>query len=229
MSYDFSAIEQKWQEYWDKNPYFKTKDSKKEKKYYCLDMFPYPSGSGIHMGHWKNYVLSDVYSRIKFLQKYNVLHPMGWDAFGLPAENFAIKEGKHPKESTQKNIKNLKRQIKEIGTMYDWSKEINTTDPNYYKWTQWIFLKMYEAGLAYEAVSPINWCPKCLTGLANEEVVGGSCDRCGTLVVEKPIRQWMLKITKYADKLLEGLEKLNWPEKVKLMQKNWIGKAKAQL
>ncbi|KKQ48633.1 MAG: Leucine-tRNA ligase [candidate division TM6 bacterium GW2011_GWF2_38_10] len=225
MAYDFKAIEKKWCDYWKSNPYFKTKNNHAQKKYYCLDMFPYPSGSGLHVGHWKGYVLSDIYARIKFLQGYDVLHPMGWDAFGLPAENDAIKKGIHPKIGTQKNIDNIKRQIELIGAMYDWSKEVNTTDPHYYKWTQWIFLQMYKAGLAYEANMPINWCSKCLTGLANEEVIGGVCERCGSQTIQKPVRQWVLKITSYAEKLLEGLDRLEWPEKVKLMQRNWIGKS----
>jgi len=226
MSYDFKTIEEKWRQSWRKNPYFKTRDiRKKEKKFYCLDMFPYPSGSGIHVGHWKGYVFSDVYARIKLLEGYNVLHPMGWDAFGLPAENDAIKKAIHPKESTNKNIENFKRQLEYIGAIYDWEKEVNTTDPDYYKWTQWIFLKMFEAGLAYEDTMPINWCPKCLTGLANEEVINNACERCGSLVEQKAIRQWVLRITKYAEKLLSGLDDLDWAEKVKLMQKNWIGKS----
>ncbi|MBU1007549.1 leucine--tRNA ligase [Candidatus Dependentiae bacterium] len=225
MKYDFQVIEKKWRGYWKKNPYFKTKIDKTLKKYYVLDMFPYPSGSGIHVGHWKNYVLSDVYARIKWHEGYNVLHPMGWDAFGLPAENYAIKQGIHPKISTEQNIKNFKEQLDQIGAIYDWEKELNTTDPSYYKWTQWIFLQMYNAGLAYEDFMPINWCPKCLTGLANEEVVGGECDRCGAEVEQRKIRQWVLRITKYADRLLNDLDDLDWPERVKLMQKNWIGKS----
>ena len=225
MNYSFKEVEKKWQQKWEEVPYFQAKKSREDKKFYCLDMFPYPSGAGIHVGHWKSYTLSDVYSRQKFLQGYNVLHPMGWDAFGLPAENYAISQGVHPKKSTADNIANFKRQLKNLGAIYDWSKELNTTDPSYYKWTQWIFLQMYKAGLAYEAEIPINWCPKCLTGLANEEVVGEMCDRCGSKVVQKPIRQWMLRITNYAEKLLEGLDGLDWPEKVKLMQKNWIGKS----
>lgn len=225
MKYNFDEIEKKWREAWKKNPYFKTKADKSLKKFYCLDMFPYPSGSGIHVGHWKNYVLSDVYARIKWHEGYNVLHPMGWDAFGLPAENYAIKQGIHPKIATEQNVKNFKKQIDCVGAIYDWDKELDTTDPNYYKWTQWIFLQMYKAGLAYEDFMPINWCPKCLTGLANEEVVSGACERCGTEVEERNIRQWMLKITKYAERLIDDLEPLDWPEKVKLMQKNWIGKS----
>jgi|SaaInlStandDraft_4_1057021.scaffolds.fasta_scaffold01473_6 leucyl-tRNA synthetase len=223
--YDFAVIEKKWREYWKANSYFKTKNDRKEKKFYCLDMFPYPSGSGLHVGHWKGYVISDVYSRIKWHEGYNVLHPMGWDAFGLPAENDSIKKGIHPKEGTAKNIAVFKEQLAEIGAMYDWDKEINTTDSSYYKWTQWIFLKMYEAGLAYEEDMPINWCTKCLTGLANEEVVNGGCERCGSKVEQRKIRQWVLRITEYAEKLLDGLKDLDWPEKVKLMQQNWIGKS----
>ncbi|MBU4270162.1 leucine--tRNA ligase [Candidatus Dependentiae bacterium] len=226
MSYNFLEIEEKWQRYWEKKPYYNSKDNKNLKKYYCLDMFPYPSGSGLHVGHWKGYIFSDLYARIKFLQGYNVLHPMGWDAFGLPAENYALKNKVHPKISTQKNVEIFKKQIKQMGAIYDWTKEVNTTDPNYYKWTQWIFLQMFKKGLAYEDNMPINWCPSCLTGLANEEVVGGVCDRCGTQTEKKNIRQWVLKITEYAEKLLEGLDRLEWPEKVKLMQKNWIGKSK---
>lgn len=229
MAYDFKAIEKKWQDNWEKNPYFKTKPNRSGKKYYCLDMWPYPSGSGLHVGHWKGYVLSDVYARMKLLEGYNVLHPMGWDAFGLPAENDAIKKGIHPKKSTATNIATFKRQLATIGAIYDWSKELNTTDPSYYKWTQWIFLQMYKAGLAYEAEMPINWCPKCLTGLANEEVVHGGCERCGAPIEQKKIRQWVLRITSYADKLIDGLKKLNWPDKVKMMQENWIGKSKGAL
>lgn len=225
MNYDFKKIEKKWQNKWAENPIVQAKENYTQKKFYCLDMFPYPSGSGLHVGHWRGYVLSDVYARIKWLEGYNVLHPMGWDAFGLPAENDAIKKGMPPAENTAKNIANFKNQLQEIGAIYDWSKEINTTDPSYYKWTQWIFLKMFEAGLAYESNLPINWCPSCLTGLANEEVVDGSCERCGTKVEHKNIRQWVLKITEYADKLLKGLDTLNWPEKVKAMQRNWIGKS----
>ncbi|MFH1831423.1 MAG: leucine--tRNA ligase [bacterium] len=225
MSYDFKSVEAKWRKNWKENPYFKTKDTITGKKYYCLDMFPYPSGAGLHVGHLKGYTFSDVYSRIKLLEGYNVLHPMGWDAFGLPAENYAIQQNQHPKECTAKNIDAFKKQLDMLGAIYDWDKEINTTDPEYYKWTQWIFLQMFKAGLAYEDNMPINWCPKCLTGLANEEVVAGGCDRCGSQVSQKNVRQWVLRITKYAEKLLTGLEKLEWAEKVKLMQQNWIGKS----
>lgn len=225
MHYDVQEIEKKWRNRWQKHPDWVVPPSIMAKKFYCLDMFPYPSGAGLHVGHWRGYVLSDVYARMKWLQGYQVLHPMGWDAFGLPAENDAIKKGVHPQVSTAANIATFKKQLADVGAIYDWSKEINTTDPSFYKWTQWIFLQMYKAGLAYEAEAPINWCPSCLTGLANEEVVGGVCERCGTAVEQKKIRQWMLRITSYAEKLLEGLDRLEWPEKVKRMQRNWIGKA----
>lgn len=225
MSYDFKNTESKWQKIWEQNPPAKTKPAGSGKKFYCLDMFPYPSGSGLHVGHWRGYVLSDIYARIKWLQGYNVLHPMGWDAFGLPAENDAIKKGIPPAEGTASNIATFKRQLQNIAAIYDWEKELNTTDPEFYKWTQWIFLKMYKAGLAYRSEMPINWCPKDLTGLANEEVVDGRCERCGTLVEQKNIPQWVLKITAYAEPLLQGLDKLEWSEKVKAMQRNWIGKS----
>ncbi|MBP9764735.1 leucine--tRNA ligase [Candidatus Babeliales bacterium] len=229
MSYNFQEVEKKWQNHWEQYPYGVAHQHNSGKKYYCLDMFPYPSGAGLHVGHWRGYVLSDIYARIKVLQGYNVLHPMGWDAFGLPAENAAIKEGQHPQIVTQRNIATFKRQLKTIGAIYDWTKELDTTDPEYYKWTQWIFLVMYKRGLAYEAKTPINWCPSCLTGLANEEVVNGGCERCGSVVEPKQVRQWVLKITEYAEKLLQGLNKLEWPEKVKLMQSNWIGKSSGLL
>jgi len=225
MQYNVKEIEKKWQAIWETNPVAHTQPTGSGKKYYCLDMFPYPSGSGLHVGHWRGYVLSDVYARIKWLQGYNVLHPMGWDAFGLPAENDALKKGIHPQISTAQNIATFKKQLKDVAAIYDWSKELNTTDSSYYHWTQWIFLKMYNAGLAYQSDKPINWCPSCLTGLANEEVTGGHCERCGTAVTEKKIRQWVLRITQYAEKLLAGLDQLDWPEKVKLMQRNWIGKS----
>ncbi|MFR8840068.1 MAG: leucine--tRNA ligase, partial [Clostridium sp.] len=187
--------------------------------------FPYPSGSGLHVGHWRGYVISDVWSRYQLLRGKYVIHPMGWDAFGLPAENYAIKMGVHPAKSTAENIKNIKRQIGEIAAIYDWDMEVNTTDPNFYKWTQWIFVQMFKKGLAYEKEFPINWCPSCKTGLANEEVVNGCCERCGTAVTKKNLRQWMLKITAYAERLLNDLDKLDWPEKVKKMQSEWIGKS----
>jgi len=225
MQYDVRACEKKWQQQWEVQPDAQIDLAHKKPKYYCLDMFPYPSGSGLHVGHWRGYVLSDVYARMKWLQGFNVLHPMGWDAFGLPAENDAIKKGIHPKIGTAKNIAVFKDQLKEVGALYDWNKELDTTDPEFYRWTQWIFIKMYKAGLAYESNMPINWCPACKTGLANEEVVDGACERCGDTVTQKQIRQWVLKITDYAEKLLEGLDRLDWPEKVKTMQRNWIGKS----
>ena len=188
-------------------------------------MFPYPSGSGLHVGHWRGYVISDVWSRYQLLKGKYVIHPMGWDAFGLPAENYAIKMGVHPAKSTEANISNIKKQIKQIAAIYDWDMEVNTTDPEFYKWTQWIFVQMFKKGLAYEKEFPINWCPSCKTGLANEEVVNGCCERCGTTVTKKNLRQWMLKITAYAERLLNDLDKLDWPEKVKKMQTDWIGKS----
>ena len=227
IPYNHKAIEKKWREKWEENPVNVQfdEDGNKKEKYYCLDMFPYPSGNGLHVGHWRGYVISDVWSRYKLQQGYYIIHPMGWDAFGLPAENYAIKMGVHPEISTAANIKNIKRQINEIAALYDWDREVNTTDPNFYKWTQWIFVKMFKEGLAYEKEFPINWCPSCKTGLANEEVVGGKCERCGAEVTKKNLRQWMLKITKYADRLLNDLDKLDWPEKVKKMQADWIGKS----
>ena len=225
MTYNPQEIEKKWQKIWQNKPDAVTSDDRTKKKFYCLDMFPYPSGSGLHVGHAKNYVFSDIYARIKWLQGYNVLHPMGWDAFGLPAENAAIKLGIHPKKSTEHNVAAITRQLKSLGLFYDWTKELNTTDPGYYKWTQWIFLKMYEKNLAYRANKPINWCPSCKTGLANEEVVGGCCERCHTQVEQKQVPQWVLKITQYAEHLINDLNGLDWPEKVKHMQRNWIGKS----
>jgi leucyl-tRNA synthetase len=224
VNYNFTEIEKKWQRQWKEQSPLKDKKPMKG-KFYCVPMFPYPSGAGLHVGHWRSYVLSDIYARLKWLQGFDVLQPMGWDAFGLPAENDAIKKGIHPAEGTAKNIAHFKEQLYELGALYDWDRELNTTDPSYYKWTQWIFLKLFNAGLAYQTNAPINWCPSCLTGLANEEVVLGACERCGTIVEEKQIRQWVLKITDYAEKLLSSLDKLDWPEKVKLMQRNWIGKS----
>lgn len=223
MKYNHQAIEEKWRKRWDEHPI--NENTPDKKNYYCLDMFPYPSGNGLHVGHWRGYVLSDVWSRYQMLHGYHVLHPMGWDAFGLPAENYAISKKVHPAIATSENIVNFKRQLQEISAIYDWDKEVNTTDPNYYKWTQWIFLKMFENGLAYEKEMPINWCPSCKTGLANEEVKEGTCDRCGSTVTKKNLRQWMLKITAYAERLLSDLDGLEWPEKVKKMQADWIGKS----
>ncbi|MBO5691791.1 MAG: leucine--tRNA ligase [Spirochaetaceae bacterium] len=226
--YPFESIEPKWQAYWEKNKTFKvTEDTKFEpaKRRYVLDMFPYPSAQGLHVGHPEGYTATDIYCRYLRMNGYNVLHPMGYDAFGLPAENYAIKTGTHPATTTNANIDHFTQQIKALGFSYDWDRCVSTCTPDYYHWTQWIFLQLYKKGLAYEAETPINWCPSCLTGLANEEVKEGRCDRCGTAVTRKTIRQWILKITAYAERLLEDLEGLDWPESVKLMQRNWIGKS----
>lgn len=223
VPYNHRSIEKKWRQAWKENPV--NVDDGKKPKYYCLDMFPYPSGNGLHVGHWRGYVISDVWSRYKMLNGYYLIHPMGWDAFGLPAENYALKMGVHPSKSTAENVANIKNQIDDIAAVYDWDMEINTTDPEFYKWTQWIFVKMFKEGLAYEKEFPINWCPSCKTGLANEEVVNGACERCGEAVTKKNLRQWMLKITAYADRLLDDLDKLEWPDKVKKMQAEWIGKS----
>ena len=226
--YPFSAIEKKWQAYWEENQSFAvTEDPSvpEEKRLYVLDMFPYPSGSGLHVGHPEGYTATDIYCRYLRMNGYNVLHPMGFDSFGLPAENYAIKTGTHPKITTERNIENFRRQIKSLGFSYDWSREISTHESEYYHWTQWIFLQLYKKGLAYESYTPINWCENCKTGLANEEVKDGKCERCGTPVVRKAIRQWILRITEYAERLLSGLDSLDWPESVKLMQRNWIGRS----
>ncbi|NLI89264.1 MAG: leucine--tRNA ligase [Epulopiscium sp.] len=223
MQYNHKLVEDKWRAIWEENPI--NQPSPDKESYYCLDMFPYPSGDGLHVGHWRGYVLSDVWSRYKILNGYHVLHPMGWDSFGLPAENDAISKGIHPAEGTASNIANFKRQLKEISAVYDWDLEVNTVDPDYYKWTQWIFVKMFEEGLAYEKEMPINWCPSCKTGLANEEVVAGECERCSSVVTKKNLRQWMLKITAYAERLLDDLDDLEWSDKVKKMQADWIGKS----
>lgn len=227
-NYPFQNIEIKWQKYWEENKTFRVEEDKsfpKEKRRYILDMFPYPSGAGLHVGHPEGYTATDIYSRYLRMNGYNVLHPMGYDSFGLPAENYAIKTGTHPSITTNANIANFTRQIKALGFSYDWDRCISTCDPDYYKWTQWIFLQLYKKGLAYEAATPINWCPSCKTGLANEEVKEGKCERCGSQVTHKTIRQWILKITAYADRLEKDLDTLDWPESVKIMQRNWIGKS----
>ncbi|MGN0729686.1 leucine--tRNA ligase [Treponema sp.] len=227
-SYPFQNIEIKWQKYWEENKTFHAAEDSsfpKEKRRYVLDMFPYPSGAGLHVGHPEGYTATDIYCRYLRMNGFNVLHPMGYDSFGLPAENYAIKTGTHPSITTNANIENFTRQIKSLGFSYDWDRCISTCEPDYYKWTQWIFLQLYKKGLAYEAETPINWCPSCLTGLANEEVKEGRCERCLSVVTRRTIRQWILKITDYAERLLEDLELLDWPESVKLMQKNWIGKS----
>lgn len=225
MSFNHKSIEKKWQVFWEKDHTFKTTDDKNKENFYALDMFPYPSGQGLHVGHPEGYTATDIISRMKRAQGYNVLHPMGWDAFGLPAEQYAIDTGNDPAEFTAKNIQTFKRQINSLGFSYDWDREINTTDPEYYKWTQWIFKKLYEHDLAYEAEVAVNWCPALGTVLANEEVIDGKSERGNHPVYRKPMKQWMLRITKYADRLLEDLEDLDWPENIKEMQRNWIGKS----
>ena len=226
--YPFTEIETKWRRYWEQHKTFKvTEDASvpSEKRTYVLDMFPYPSSAGLHVGHPEGYTATDIYCRYLRMNGHKVLHPMGFDSFGLPAENYAIKTGTHPRISTERNIDMFRRQIKSLGFSYDWDREISTHTPEYYRWTQWIFLKLFERGLAYESEAPINWCPSCQTGLANEEVVDGRCDRCHSQVVRRNIRQWMLKITAYADRLLEGLDKLDWSESIKALQRNWIGRS----
>jgi len=200
--YNHQEIEQKWQKIWQKTGLYKTGSNPQKPKYYVLDMFPYPSGAGLHVGHPKGYIATDILARFKTMQGYNVLHPMGWDAFGLPAENYALKNKVHPRQATDENVQIFKKQLEILGFTYDWEREINTTDPKYYKWTQWTFLKMLEKGLAYESFEPINWCPSCQTGLANEDLEDGKCERCGSEIIQKPMRQWVLKITDYADRLL---------------------------
>ncbi|OAO18754.1 leucine--tRNA ligase [Mammaliicoccus lentus] len=225
MNYNHQQIEKKWQNYWENNKTFKTNDNLGQKKFYALDMFPYPSGAGLHVGHPEGYTATDIISRYKRMQGYNVLHPMGWDAFGLPAEQYAIDTGNDPKAFTAQNIATFKRQIQELGFSYDWDREINTTDPEYYKWTQWIFIQLYNKGLAYVDEVAVNWCPALGTVLSNEEIVDGVSERGGHPVVRKPMRQWVLKITEYADRLLEDLENVDWPESIKDMQRNWIGRS----
>ena len=225
MVYNHRVIEKKWQKYWDENKTFKTLDDHTKEKFYALDMFPYPSGAGLHVGHPEGYTATDILSRYKRAKGYNVLHPMGWDAFGLPAEQYALDTGNDPRDFTKTNIDTFRRQIKELGFSYDWDREVNTTDPNYYKWTQWIFKKLYEKGLAYVDEVPVNWCPALGTVLSNEEVIDGKSERGGHPVERRPMRQWVLKITDYAEKLLADLDILDWPESLKAMQRNWIGKS----
>jgi leucyl-tRNA synthetase len=225
MNYDFLKIENKWQEFWDKNKTFKTENDTNKPKYYVLDMFPYPSGSGLHVGHPEGYTATDIMARYKRTKGYNVLHPMGWDSFGLPAENYAIKTGTHPSVTTEKNIETFKRQLQMLGFSFDWDREVATSKVDYYRWTQWLFVQMYNKGLAYESEMNVNWCPELKTVLANEEVVNGKSEVGGHPVIRKPMKQWMLKITQYADRLLDDLEDLDWPENIKEMQRNWIGKS----
>mgnify|MGYP003271103621 FL=1 len=227
MAYNHKEIEPKWQRYWQKHETFKTVESEQKPKYYALDMFPYPSGQGLHVGHPEGYTATDIMSRMKRMQGYKVLHPMGWDAFGLPAEQYAMKTGNNPKDFTAHNIKNFKRQIQSLGFSYDWSREVNTTDPEYYKWTQWIFEQLYKKGLAYEKETLVNWAPDLMGGtvVANEEVVNGKTERGGFPVYRKPMKQWILKITAYADRLIDDLDLVDWPDSIKEMQKNWIGRS----
>ena len=227
--YNFSAIEKKWQKYWLENKTFKTDANGKGEKFYCLDMFPYPSGAGLHVGHPEGYTATDILCRYKRMKGFNVLHPMGWDAFGLPAEQYAVETGTHPAITTKKNVDRFREQIRALGFSYDWDREVNTTDPKYYKWTQWIFEQLYKKGLAYVAEVPVNWCPALGTVLANEEVIDGRSERGNHPVIRRPMRQWMLRITAYAEKLLAGLDTLDWPEGIKEMQRNWIGKSEGAL
>ena len=224
-NYSFKEIEEKWQKFWEENNFYQAEDFSKKPKLYILIEFPYPSGEGLHVGHCRSYSALDAVSRKKRMEGFNVLYPMGWDAFGLPTENYAIKHGIHPEVATGKNIANFKKSLKSLGISFDWSREVNTTDPKYYKWTQWIFLQLFKKGLAYQSQIPINWCPSCKIGLANEEVVEGKCERCQTEVERREQKQWMLKITQYADRLIDDLEKLDYLEKIKLQQINWIGKS----
>ncbi len=223
--YDFTAIEKKWQEYWEKNHTFRAVDFDERPKFYALDMFPYPSGAGLHVGHPEGYTATDILCRYKRMRNFNVLHPMGWDAFGLPAEQYAVETGTHPAVTTKKNVDNFRRQIKSLGFSYDWDREINTTDPNYFKWTQWIFMQLYKKGLAYLDEVAVNWCPALGTVLANEEVIDGRSERGNHPVERRPMKQWMLRITEYAERLLNDLDDLDWPEGIKEMQRNWIGKS----
>ena len=221
--YNPQKIERKWQKFWQAKKIYKSRG--KGKKFYVLDMFPYPSGEGLHVGHPRGYIATDVVARFKMRRGFDVLHPMGWDAFGLPAENYALANKIHPKIAVNRNIKRFKEQMNKIGFTYDWDKEINTTDPEYYKWTQWIFLKMFERGLVYGSREPIIWCPSCKTGLALEDLEDGKCERCGSEVEKKPLRQWVLKMTAYAEKLLNDLKSLDWPQPIIDQQRNWIGKS----
>ena len=227
--YDHGAIEAKWRKYWLENKTFKTDAAADKPKFYCLDMFPYPSGAGLHVGHPEGYTATDILCRYKRMKGFNVLHPMGWDAFGLPAEQYAVETGTHPAVTTQKNVDRFRSQIQALGFSYDWDREVNTTDPKYYKWTQWIFEQLYKKGLAYVAEVPVNWCPALGTVLANEEVIDGRSERGNHPVIRRPMRQWMLRITAYAEKLLAGLDHVDWPEGIKEMQRNWIGKSEGAL
>ncbi|MCX7614694.1 MAG: leucine--tRNA ligase, partial [Clostridiales bacterium] len=225
MKYDFASIEKKWQAEWEKAQAFCARNDFEKPKFYALVEFPYPSGSGLHVGHPRSYTALDIVARKRRMQGYNVLYPMGWDAFGLPTENFAIANHVHPKDVTQKNVARFKQQLRSLGLSFDWSREINTTDPDYYKWTQWIFLKLFEKGLAYKTTMPVNWCTSCKCVLANEEVVSGVCERCGSEVVRREKSQWMLKITEYAQRLIDDLDLVDYAERIKIQQRNWIGRS----
>ncbi len=228
-TYNPKEIEDKWRKYWDEHNIYRVEDTTDRQKCYVLDMFPYPSGAGLHVGHPKGYIATDIYSRFKKMNGFNVLHPMGWDAFGLPAENYAIKNKVHPSVAVEKNIEVFKSQLEKIGFNFDWTREINTTDPEYYKWTQWCIARMFEAGLMEEVYEPIIWCPTCKTGLALEDLEDGKCERCGSVVEKKKLRQWLIKITKYADRLLEGLDRLDWEDSIKDMQRHWIGRSEGAI
>jgi len=223
--YNHKVVEKKWQDYWEKNQTFKTSTDSKKKNYYVLDMFPFPSGKGLHVGHPEGYTATDIVARMKRSQGYNVLHPMGWDAFGLPTEQYALQTGQDPAVVTKENIANFKRQLNKLGFSYDWNRELATCDPKYYKWTQWTFEQMYKNGLAYEAEAPVNWSPDLGTVVANEDIVDGKTERGGYPIYRRNMKQWMLRITKYADRLLAGLDNLDWPENIKEMQRNWIGRS----
>ena len=222
---DIVSVEQKWNKFWEDNGINDFDKNRTGKKYYVLEMFSYPSGSNLHVGHWYNYAPSDTFARFKRMQGYNVFQPVGFDAFGLPAENYAIKTGVHPEDSTLKNIKTMEKQLRSLGAMFDWNSELYTCSPDYYKWTQWLFIQLFNHGLAYQKESPVNWCTSCNTVIANEQVVDGKCERCGCEVVRKSMKQWFLKITDYADELISGLDTIDWPEKTKTMQRNWIGRS----
>ncbi|MFH1433917.1 MAG: class I tRNA ligase family protein, partial [Candidatus Uhrbacteria bacterium] len=222
--YNHLEVEPKWQKFWEDKNFYQAEDGSKKPKFYCLIEFPYPSGAGLHVGHPRSNTALDIVARKRRMEGYNVLYPIGWDAFGLPTENYAIKTGVHPREATEKNIATFKRQLKSLGFSFDWSREINTTDPAYYKWTQWQFIQFFKAGLAYKEKMPINWCVSCKIGLANEEVVDGKCERCGGEVEKREKEQWMIAITKYADRLLEDLKDVDYLPKIKTQQENWIGR-----
>src|SRR3989338_7534498 len=229
MKYNARQIEQKWQNYWKKRRIHEAQEDSSKQKLYVLDMFPYPSGDGLHVGHVEGYTATDIYSRFKRMQGFNVLHPMGWDAFGLPAENYAIKAGVHPKETTDKAISTFKRQIQGLGLSYDWGREIGTHTPEYYKWTQLLFLLLYKNNLAYKAKASVNWCDSCKTVLANEQVIDGKCERCKNEVVQRELEQWFFKITEFVEDLIKDIRQLDWPESTKLNQLNWIGKQEGEI